>query len=153
MHRTAMHSADRGIRRHKRDDADDEPVPAPPAGACAPARAVVGHRLLDGRDVGAAPVPFLSGPFSLEPWVDAPLLLAAALYAAGVARLWHHAGVGRGVTRMQAACFVAGWLSIGIALVSPLDALGSQLFSAHMVQHEILMLVTAPLMVLARPLA
>ena len=98
-------------------------------------------------------MPFLSGPFSLEPWVDAPLLLAAALYAAGVARLWHHAGVGRGVTRMQAACFVAGWLSIGIALVSPLDALGSQLFSAHMVQHEILMLVTAPLMVLARPLA
>jgi putative membrane protein len=91
--------------------------------------------------------------FSFEPWVVAPLLVAAALYAAGVARLWRHAGGGRGVTRRQVACFCGGWLSLVLALVSPLDALGSQLFSAHMVQHEILMLVSAPLMVLARPLA
>jgi cytochrome c oxidase assembly factor CtaG len=38
-------------------------------------------------------------------------------------------------------------------LVSPLDPLGSQLFSAHMVQHELLMIVAAPLLVLGRPLA
>jgi cytochrome c oxidase assembly factor CtaG len=41
---------------------------------------------------------------------------------------------------------------LAIALVSPLHALGSALFSAHMVQHELLMLVAAPLLVLARPL-
>jgi putative membrane protein len=91
--------------------------------------------------------------FTFEPWVVAPLVIALALYAAGVARLWRHAGAGRGITRGQAACFAGGWLSLAVALVSPLDALGGQLFSAHMVQHEVLMLVSAPLMVLARPLA
>ena len=101
----------------------------------------------------AAPVREVLTHFSFEPWVVVPMLLAAVLYAAGVVRLWRHAGAGRGITRMQVACFAAGWLSLFVALMSPLDALGDKLFSAHMVQHEILMLVTAPLMVLARPLA
>jgi putative membrane protein len=91
--------------------------------------------------------------FTFEPWVVVPLVIALVLYAAGVTRLWRHAGVGRGITRRQVACFAAGWVSLVVALVSPLDALGSQLFSAHMVQHELLMLVSAPLMVFARPLA
>jgi putative membrane protein len=91
--------------------------------------------------------------FTFEPWVVIPLAAALLLYARGVARLWGQAGVGRGVTRAQVACFAGGWLSVVAALVSPLDALGSKLFSAHMVQHEVLMLVSAPLMVLARPLA
>jgi cytochrome c oxidase assembly factor CtaG len=39
-----------------------------------------------------------------------------------------------------------------VALVSPLHPLGEVLFSAHMAQHEVLMLVAAPLMVLSRPL-
>jgi len=39
-----------------------------------------------------------------------------------------------------------------VALVSPLHALGAVLFSAHMIQHEVLMLVAAPLLVLGRPL-
>src|SRR5690606_24039407 len=33
----------------------------------------------------------------------------------------------------------------------PLDALGEVLFSAHMVQHELMMLVAAPFLVLSRP--
>ncbi len=41
---------------------------------------------------------------------------------------------------------------LALALVSPLHPLGEALFSAHMVQHEILMLVAAPLLVLSRPL-
>src|SRR5690606_23507531 len=40
-----------------------------------------------------------------------------------------------------------------VALASPLDSLGVHLFSAHMFQHELLMLVGAPLLVVARPLA
>lgn len=90
---------------------------------------------------------------SLEPWVIAPLVAAMVLYARGVVRLWRHAGVGRGITTAQVACFAGGCVSLVVALVSPLDALASQLFSAHMVQHEVLMLVGAPLMVMARPLA
>jgi cytochrome c oxidase assembly factor CtaG len=39
-----------------------------------------------------------------------------------------------------------------MALVSPLHTLGTALFAAHMVQHEVLMLVAAPLLVLGRPL-
>jgi cytochrome c oxidase assembly factor CtaG/cytochrome c2 len=50
------------------------------------------------------------------------------------------------------AAFAAGWFVLGIALVSPVHRLGSTLFSAHMVQHELLMVVAAPLLVLGRPL-
>jgi putative membrane protein len=91
--------------------------------------------------------------WSFEPWVVAPLALSAALYACGVARLWRHAGRFRGIGRRQVAAFAAGWIVLVAALVSPLDALGAYLFSAHMVQHELLMVVAAPLMVLGRPLA
>ena len=54
--------------------------------------------------------------------------------------------------RAQQACFWAGWTVLALALVSPLHPLGEVLFSAHMAQHEILMLVAAPLLVLSRPL-
>jgi putative membrane protein len=50
------------------------------------------------------------------------------------------------------AAFVVGWSSLVIALVSPLDVLSDILFSAHMTQHELLMVIAAPLMVLGRPL-
>ena len=79
------------------------------------------------------------------------LLLAAALYAAGTMRLWRRGAVGRGVRRTQAACFAAGWLTLALSLVSPLHALGGALFSAHMAQHELLIAVAAPLLVLGQP--
>lgn len=48
--------------------------------------------------------------------------------------------------------FHCGTLAGLFALVSPLDALGDEfLFSAHMVQHLLLMLVTAPLWILGTP--
>ncbi|MBI2769821.1 MAG: cytochrome c oxidase assembly protein [Burkholderiales bacterium] len=91
--------------------------------------------------------------WSFEPWVVLPLLLSLALYAAGAARLWRHAGRARGLGWRQVAAFGCGWLALAAALVSPLDALGSVFFSAHMLQHEALMLAAAPLLVLGRPLA
>ncbi|MDB4906908.1 MAG: hypothetical protein JWO05_1692 [Gemmatimonadetes bacterium] len=81
------------------------------------------------------------------------MLLSLCAYAVGAARLWRHAGNGRGLSVGNASAFAAGWLALAVALVSPLDALGAQLFSAHMVQHEVLMLLAAPLMVTGRPLA
>ena len=77
---------------------------------------------------------------------------SAALYAIGVRRLWQRAGHGRGITFGQAARFAAGWLVLCAALLSPIDTLGAALFSVHMVQHELLMVVAAPLLVLSRPL-
>jgi putative membrane protein len=66
--------------------------------------------------------------------------------------LWKIFGVGKGIRISEAACYAAGWLFTVIALVSPLHPLGDALFSAHMVQHEILMLFSAPLFVLGRPM-
>jgi putative membrane protein len=86
---------------------------------------------------------------------DIPLLLLTGwLYARGVSSLWTRAGAGSGISRRQAAGFVAGLAVLFIALVSPLDFLSDELFSAHMVQHLLLMMVAAPLFVLGRfPLA
>jgi putative membrane protein len=100
---------------------------------------------------GAAPASH--APWNLAPWLLALLLLCAAAYALGLRRLWLHAGAGRGVAPHEAGLFAAGWLTLVAALVSPLDALGGHLFSVHMVQHELLMVLAAPLLVLGRPLA
>ena len=91
--------------------------------------------------------------WSWEPVTVALLALSAGLYGVGLARLWRRAGVGQGVKRWQALCFAGGLLALVVALLSPVDALGGILFSAHMAQHELLILVAAPLMVLGRPLA
>jgi putative membrane protein len=79
-----------------------------------------------------------------------PLGLSGGLYAAGLFRLWRHTRVGGGIRRREAAAFAAGWLTLFIALVSPLDALSNELFAAHMVQHEIMMLVAAPFLVASK---
>jgi putative membrane protein len=87
-----------------------------------------------------------------DPLTIVLLALSAVLYVLGVRRLWRSASVGKGVRRWEALAFALGWISLAIALLSPLHPLGEVLFSAHMVQHEILMLVSAPLIVLGRPL-
>jgi len=102
-------------------------------------------------DVAAPVTPQLS--WSFEPWVVICLGLSALLYGVGLARLWRKSGEGRARLRLQAWCFLVGWLSLVAALVSPLDAMGTRLFSAHMLQHEAMMIVAAPLLVLARPFA
>jgi len=90
--------------------------------------------------------------WSFDPFVTVPLALSGLLYATGVARLWARAGVGESVTPWQAACFAAGWLSLFGALVTPLHELGEHLFTAHMIEHEVLMAVAAPLLALSRPI-
>ena len=79
------------------------------------------------------------------------LLIAAVGYAAGIARLRPHVHARRELGG-RAAAFAAGWLALAAALLSPLDAAAGRSFAAHMVQHEILMLVAAPLLVLGRGL-
>jgi putative membrane protein len=90
--------------------------------------------------------------WSAEPGIVVPLAIAGAMYAVGVRRLWRSAGTDGGIRRWEAASFAGGWLVLAIALVSPLHALGGSLFLAHMLQHELLMVVAAPLLVLGRPL-
>lgn len=76
------------------------------------------------------------------------LLLAAGLYGLGVGQLWRRAGVGKGVKVGQAIAWAGGLLTLFVALVSPLEALAETLFSAHMVQHMLLVLLAAPLLAL-----
>jgi putative membrane protein len=75
----------------------------------------------------------------------------ALTYVRGLRQLWKTDAGHVVVRRWQAIAFGAGWLSVVVALLSPLDRLSEILFSAHMAQHEILMLVAAPLMVIGRP--
>jgi putative membrane protein len=89
--------------------------------------------------------------WSLEATVVVPLLLGGILYGVGVARIWRRAGLGHGMSRGQAVSFASGWLTLVVALVSPLHAWGNALFSVHMLQHELLMLIAAPLVVLGKP--
>lgn len=83
--------------------------------------------------------------WEFDPGVVIPLAISALLYIRGARRE-------RTLTLRRKACFWAGWAMLALALVSPLHPLGEELFSAHMIQHEILMLAAAPLLVLSRPL-
>jgi putative membrane protein len=76
------------------------------------------------------------------------LCVGAVLYALGVGRLW--TGVRRGVSVLEVTSFAAGWLCVALALMSPIDSVSDDLFSAHMVQHELLMVVAAPLLIMGR---
>jgi len=90
--------------------------------------------------------------WSIEPGVVTSIAALATWYGAGVRRLWRSAGHGRVIHRRQISCFVAAVAALMLAFASPLDAMSDALFSAHMVQHLLLMLVVAPLLVLGEPL-
>jgi putative membrane protein len=92
----------------------------------------------------------LARAWEFDPGVVIPILLSGALYLRGV---WGGRGLRRGVRTREVACFAGGWAALAVALVSPLHPWGEALFSAHMIQHELLMLVAAPLLVLGSPLA
>jgi putative membrane protein len=81
-----------------------------------------------------------------------PLAAMALVYTLGAVRLWSRAGVGRGVRVRDVCLFLAGLELLAAVVVSPLHEWSGRLFAAHMIEHEILMLVAAPLIVVARPL-
>ena len=92
----------------------------------------------------------LDTTWTWDPLVTLPLAAVALLHWRGTSHL--RAGGARG-GRFAAACFWAGWASLVVALVSPLHWLGERLFVAHMIEHQLLMSLAAPLLVLGRPMA
>jgi cytochrome c oxidase assembly factor CtaG len=90
--------------------------------------------------------------WTLAPAVTLGLTFGAASYWMGIHAIWNRAGHGRVVPRWRAAAFAGALVALVVALISPVDQLGSALFSAHMLQHLLLMMVAAPLMALAEPL-
>ena len=112
-----------------------------PLTLAAPAASAFAHDMS-----GATPL-----AWGAEPWVAACLALSMIWYLQGMLRLWPRARQSRPHLLRQFACFGAGWTLLALALASPLDGAGSYGFWAHMVQHEVLMILSAPLMVLGRP--
>ena len=54
-------------------------------------------------------------------------------------------------TFWRLGAYLTGLAALGAALMSPLDSLGGQLFSMHMLQHLVLVMIAPPLLWLANP--
>jgi cytochrome c oxidase assembly factor CtaG len=89
--------------------------------------------------------------WTYDPWVIAPLLVAGVLYVLGSIALSRRTVVGGKVRGWYSVAYISGWLSLTLALVSPLHWLGEHLFTFHMIEHEIVMAISAPLLVMSRP--
>jgi putative membrane protein len=86
----------------------------------------------------------------LDPAILAGLATAAVLYVRAERRVRRQRGEDV-VPRSRSWSFLAGLAVIFVALQSPLDARAATSFSAHMVQHLLLMMVAAPLLALGAP--
>lgn len=89
--------------------------------------------------------------WSFDPVLMLPLFVSGALVGAGLLRLRWRTSRTAQRRRWRSAAFAAGWTILLLAVASPLHAWGEHLFSAHMVEHEAIMAVAAPLLVLSRP--
>jgi putative membrane protein len=96
----------------------------------------------------AGPHSLWSAPWSWESSIVIPLVFLVIIYSFGAVRRG-----GWRALRWRHASFFIGWFALVFALTSPIHALGEQLFSAHMLQHEILILISAPLISAAHPAA
>ena len=84
---------------------------------------------------------------------DPPLVLVidlAVLYVLGARRTVTPARK-RVAQRWRCGCFWASLAVLAIALASPIERLSADLFWVHMIQHVLLIVVAAPLFVLAAP--
>jgi cytochrome c oxidase assembly factor CtaG len=90
--------------------------------------------------------------WSFEPWAFIPLSLSLLLYLVGYSRLTRRADHSRPAVRRNAIMFLLGWLVLAGATLSPLHEGGTRSFTLHMLEHELIMLLAAPLMSLSRPL-
>jgi len=85
--------------------------------------------------------------------LDPPLVLVvdlAILYWLGDRRTVTPARK-RSAQRWRSVSFYAGLVVLAIALASPIEILSEQLFWVHMIQHVLLLVVAAPLIVFAQP--
>jgi putative membrane protein len=97
---------------------------------------IFAHHSVSPRDMWAS--------WSVDPLTIVLLALSALLYAVGAARLQRR---GRPPAIRRTISFYAGLGILVVALLSPLHALAEVLLSAHMVQHLLLILFAAPLLI------
>jgi len=88
--------------------------------------------------------------WTFEPSVAIPLAALAVGWIAMVDRI-DRAHPASPVPLIRTASFLGGLAAIAIALMSGIERYDTTLFSVHMVQHLVLMLIAAPLLVFAAP--
>ncbi len=105
--------------------------------------------------------PTLSAALRSWDWrVEIIIILAAAgiIFIIGWLRLRKRSRASTGGNRSRVGApwrplvYVLGLLILGLALMSPIDVLGAQLFMIHMVQHVLLLMIIPPLLLGANPL-
>lgn len=97
--------------------------------------------------------PLLRALLSAWDWrldISLVLLIFAALYTTGWWRLRQRGRI-KLAKRRRLAAYWGGLMTLAIALMSPIDPLGGQLFFMHMIQHMITIMVSAPLLWLGEP--
>jgi putative membrane protein len=96
-------------------------------------------------------------PFSWSAWsgdgiLRGGLLLLAGTYLLGVGPLRRRFNLGPPVSRVRIALYLSGVFFLLVALEGPIHELSDNyLFSAHMVQHMLLIYAAPPLMLLGMP--
>ncbi len=102
---------------------------------------------------GAVAAP--SFPAVLLEWRLEPIVLAAVAVAAFgwllLRRQVARAHPAHPPSRWREAAFLGGLATLVLALTSPIEAYEGQLFSVHMLQHMLIQLVAAPLLLLGAP--
>jgi putative membrane protein len=101
-----------------------------------------------------APAPSFPGvvfEWRFDPLVVAGLLVAGGAYLLAVRRI-NRLHPGNRQPAYRSWLFVGGLAAIALALLSPIEAYEGALFSVHMVQHMLLELVAAPLLLAAAPI-
>lgn len=93
----------------------------------------------------------LLGPWEPRFEVLIPLLVFGALYTIGWLRLRRHSKRQKLATKWRLASYYGGLCFLALALLSPIDWLGTQLLLMHMIQHKILVMLAPPLLWLASP--
>jgi len=88
-----------------------------------------------------------------DAFIVVAIVASALAYLVGSRALSARRGAPARSRPRDALWFMLGLAVLAAALLGPLDAWSARSFAVHMVQHEILMLVAAPLLVLGRPLA
>ena len=85
-----------------------------------------------------------------RPGVGLLLVTVGAVYVRGWVRLRRRSR-GRLRSTWRLAAYLGGLLTIALALMSPVDRLAELLFAAHMVQHQLLLMLAPPLLLLGNP--
>lgn len=87
-----------------------------------------------------------------RPEIIITLALFGTLYTVGWVRLRHRSGRNKLANGWRLFAYWLALLAIVLALLSPIDVLSGLLFYMHMIQHLLLTMIAAPLIMLANPM-